>query len=121
MTRPTYPDDALLNLGLRFSEAWAAQIRLDELLKDDDSDEADAACDAAWGRTAAIVSAIEAEPAATFLGACVKALAQSWCVAGDLSSNLAQADYDTADLRLGAQARRAIMALPFPPPFELGQ
>lgn len=112
MTRPTYPDDPLLNLGLRFSEAWAAQIRLDELLKDDDSDQADAACDAAWDRTQALVDAIEAQPADTFLGACVKALAQSWCQAGELSSDLARADYDSTDLRLAAQVRRALLAMP---------
>jgi len=116
MTRPSYPDDALLKLGLRLSETWAAQIRTDELLKDDDSNEADAVCDAAWDRTAAIVAAIEAETADTFLGACVKALAQSWCAAGELGSDLARSDYETTDQRLGAQTRRALLAMPIPLP-----
>jgi hypothetical protein len=88
---------------------------LHELLKDDDSDEADEACDAAWDRVAAVIDAIEAEPADTFLGACVKALAQSWRQAGELSSDLDRTDYDSATQRLAAQARRAILAMPVPP------
>lgn len=105
------PDDAILVLGLKLREAWVAQIRLHELLRDDHSDEADAACDASYDRISALVDQIDAEPASTFLGACIKALAYCWCEAHQLPPDPDKTDYPSRDDRLVASVRRALLMM----------
>ncbi len=79
-------------------------------MKGREDEEADFACDTAADRAWQIVRLIDAASANTFLGACVKALAQSWIMASELADDVAKEDYPSAVDRLGAAVRRTLLA-----------
>lgn len=81
-------DAALLALGRRLQEAWAEQRLL----------EPQGAFEAAFDRTGAIASEIEALPATTLDGLRVKALAFWWCHSGE--QPIVLDDQQTTDIRL---------------------
>lgn len=104
------PDEAILMLGLQLGAVWADELRVFETMKDRDDEEADLACTTAADRVWQIVHRIETTAADTFLGACVKALAQSWLLSSELASDIAKADYPSPGDRLGAAVRRILLA-----------